>query len=259
MDDEETFDDESEEYDDMTDKFADVMGERQASRHEKLQGKNKRALARFLGKGARAVQAGVVPSYYGGLLIWALKRVIEAEGWEIIKTLGYHTSQPIFIDVQTDYQKNENLLQDGQMLLKKGELRLIVTVSCAGATSNSVLVEGDKANEQSVKDFTEAIEKYAVEHNFYRGKRIEFSGMLALLDVEPRLWDSIVLDDEIKDEICATQWISCANAHGWKSMASRRGEVSCWPGSPALARPSFAVRLCLRQMVSPASPPTPIY
>jgi cell division protease FtsH len=203
MDDEETFDDESEEYDDMTDEFADVMGERQATRHEKLQGKNKRALARFLGKDARAVQAGVMPGYYGSLLIWALKRVIETEEWEIIKTLGYHTSQPIFIDVQTDYQKNENLLQDGQMLLKKDELRLIVTVSCAGTMSNSVLVEGNKANEKLVKDFTEMIVKYARENNFYRGKRIEFSGMLALLDVEPRLWDSIVLDDEIKDEICA--------------------------------------------------------
>jgi cell division protease FtsH len=203
MDDEEIFDEGSEGCIDMSDELADVMDERQAARHEKLQGKNKRTLARFLGKGARSVQAGVVPGYYGSLLIWALKRVIEAEGWEIIKTLGYHTSQPTFIDVQTDYQKNENLLQDGQMLLKKGELRLIVTVSCTGAMSNSVLVEGNKADEQSVKDFTEAIEKYAAEHNFYRGKRIEFSGILALLDVEAMLWDSIVLDEEIKDEIRA--------------------------------------------------------
>jgi cell division protease FtsH len=203
MSDEEIFDDESEEYIDMSDEFAEVMGERQAAKHEKLQGKNKRALTRFLGKGARAVQAGGAAGYYGGLLIWALKRVIEAEEWEIIKTLGYHTSQPVFIDVQTDYQKNENLLQDGQMLLRKGELRLIVTVSCAGPMGNSVLVEGDKTIEKVVKDFTEKIIKYADEHNFYRGKRIEFSGMLALLDVEPRLWESIVLDEEIKAEICA--------------------------------------------------------
>jgi len=122
-----------------------------------------------------------VPGYYGSLLIWALKQVIEEGEWEIIKTLGYHTSQPTFIDVQTDYTKARTSSRTGKMLLKKSELRLIVTVSCAGAMSNSVLVEGDKANENEVKDFTETINQVCpMEHNFYRGKeRIEFSGMLA--------------------------------------------------------------------------------
>ena len=203
MDDEEVFDEESEELDDMTDEFAEAIGERQSAKHKKYQTKNKRAITSFLGKGARSVQATIKPGYYGLLLTWALKRTLENEGWEIVKTLGYHTPQPIFIDVQTDYQQKENLLHDGQMLVKKGELRLLITVSCANAMSNAVLVEGEKANEKLVNDFAEAIGKYSDEHNFYRGKRIEFGGSLELLDVEQRLWDSIILDEEIKTEIRA--------------------------------------------------------
>jgi len=203
MSDEEIFDDELEECDGVIEDFTEAIGDRQAARHEKFQGKNKKALTRFLGKGFRVVQAAIKPGYYGRLLTWALRRIIEKEEWEIVKTLGYHTSQPIFIDVQIDYQQTENLLHDGQMLVRKSDLRLIITVNCANAGSNTVLVEGDKSNEGLVKDFVEAIEKYAKEQNFYRGKRMEYCGTLALLEIEPRLWDSIVLDETVKREIRA--------------------------------------------------------
>lgn len=82
-------------------------------RHNRLQRKNLAAIEGFLGKGSRAKSVVILPGYYGELLTWALHRHIEEDGWKVVRTLGYRRPEPIYLDVNTDYNQSENLLMNG--------------------------------------------------------------------------------------------------------------------------------------------------
>ena len=179
------------------------MADRNTTRHQKLQQRNRVAIGRFLGNGRRAYQVAIVPRYYGELLTWALKRYLEKEGWEAVETLGYHGREPVYIDVSTDYERRENLLRDGQMLVERDGSRLIVTVDINLQWRNSILVEGPAKRKEEIRSFIDGVLTIAREQNFYRGKKIEFGGQLRFLDLNGRSWDSIILQEEIKKEIRA--------------------------------------------------------
>jgi len=112
--------------------------DRLTRRRERLQHKNKAAIEDFLGKGNRENAVVIFPRYYGELLTWALQCGIEKEGWKVIRTLGYHGHEPVYIDVSTDCDKCENLLRDGQLLVERGDSRLILTVDINLRWRNSV-------------------------------------------------------------------------------------------------------------------------
>lgn len=177
--------------------------DRRATRHERLASKNKTAIDRFLGKRKRAYEVSIVPRYYGELLAWALERYLEKEGWQVVQTLGYHSCEPVYIDVNTDYSQRENLLMDGQLLVQKGEDRFIVTVDINLRWRNSILVESPASKKEDAGSFVTAVMNLMREQNFYRGKRLEFAGRLRFLDLNGRHWDSIILDADIKREIRA--------------------------------------------------------
>ena len=171
--------------------------------HHRLERRNKAATNLFLDKNRRAGAAAMLPGYYGELLSWALQRHMEREHWKIIKTLGYHGSEPVYTNVSTDYGKCENLLVDGQLLIQKGGCPLIVTVDIKMRCGNSVRVEGSANEKQEIGKFIDGVKTIAKKENFYRNKKIEFSGRLRFLDVHTGLWDSIALEPEIKAEIKA--------------------------------------------------------
>jgi len=164
--------------------------------------KNRMAINRFLGKSRHTNHVAMLPRYYGELLTWALHRYLEREGWKITATLGYRGPEPIYVNVDTGGE-SENLLMDGQMLIEKGDIRYIVTVDVNPRWRGSVQLEGPAKKKKEMADFIISVLAIAEKENFYRGKKIEFSGRIRFLDVKARSWDSIVLDTETKAEIGA--------------------------------------------------------
>lgn len=172
-----------------------------ASRRERLGQKNKAAINRFLGKGSRKEAVAIVPRYYGELLTWALHRYIEKNRLEVIGTLAYQSPEPVYIDVNTDYDKRENLLINGQLLIQKNDCRLIVTVDINLKWRNSIQVHGPVRKKKALDEFIGSINKIVDRENFYRNKKIEFGERLRFLSFHATLWHSIVLDPAVKREI----------------------------------------------------------
>jgi len=164
--------------------------------------KNRTAINRFLGKSRRTNHVAILPRYYGELLTWALHRYLEREGWKITATLGYRGPEPVYVNVDTGGEI-QNLLMDGQMLIQKGDIRYIVTVDVNPRWRGSVQLEGPAKKRKEMGDFIIGILAIAEKENFYRGKKIEFSGRIRFLDIKHRSWDSIVLDSETKREVKA--------------------------------------------------------
>lgn len=202
-----------------------VMLDHLKKRCERLQRKNKTTINKFLGKERRANSVVIFPKYYGELLTWALQRYIEKEGWNIVRTLSYHAPKPVFVDVHTDCDKCENLLMDGQLLVEKGDIRLIVTIDANMQWKNSVQVEGLAKARKKVEEFVDSVKNIGREQNFYRGKKIEFKGRIHFLNVKDRSWDSIMLDPAVKREVKANTTEFLSNSKRWVEygIPSKRG------------------------------------
>lgn len=178
-----------------------VVGEPLTRRHERLQHRNRATIDNFLGKGNRANAIAILPRYYGELLTWALQRYIEKKQWIVVRTLNYQAPEPVYIDVSTDYDKRENLLINGQLLIEKDNQHLIVTVDINLKWRNSVRVEGHARMKEEIEKFVSEVKSIADEQNIYRNKRIEFGERIRFLNLHPRSWDSIIVNPGIKREI----------------------------------------------------------
>lgn len=172
-----------------------------AGRHERQQRKNRATINSFLGKGSRVNAVAIVPRYYGELLTWSLHRYVEKNQWKVIITLNYQMPEPVYIDVSTDYDKRENLLMNGQLLVEKEDCRLVVTVDVNLKWRGSVKVEGLARKKKEVQDFIDGINAIGDQENIYRNKKIEFGVRLRFLDIRPKSWQNIILDPGIKKEI----------------------------------------------------------
>jgi len=169
---------------------------------QSLERKNRAKIEKFLGNGRRTNVSAILPRYYGELLTWALHQHLEREGWEIAGTLRYRGPEPVYMEVNTG-SETVNLLMDGQMLVAKGDTRFIVTVDINPRWRGSVQLEGPVKKKDEMEEFIANVLAIADKGNFYRGKKIEFSGRIRFLDVKDRSWDSIVLDTETKSDIRA--------------------------------------------------------
>lgn len=169
-------------------------------RRQKYQRKNQKTIDGFLGIGRKESSVSIMPRYYCELLTWALHRYMERKGWKIIKSLGYHSGKPVYIDVDTCENK-ENLLMDGQLLIKNGDSHLIVTLEANPRYQGSLLVEGLKVRENETKTFVNAVMDIAKKENFYRGKKFEYSGRIRFLNLNKKTWDKIVIEAETKKDI----------------------------------------------------------
>jgi hypothetical protein len=109
--------------------------------------------------------------------------------------------EPVYIDVSTDYDKCENLLMNGQLLVEKDDCHLVVTVDINLKWRGSVKVEGLARKKKEVQDFIDGINAIGDQENIYRNKKIEFGVRLRFLDIRPKSWQNIILDPGIKKEI----------------------------------------------------------
>ncbi len=192
---------------------------------EKMRRKNEATIGGFLGKSPKTTAVGIMPSYYGALLSWAVRRHIERDGWKVVDTLGYRDPEPFYIDVSTDYDKHENLLMRGQLLVEKDGTRFVVTIEVHPRCDGSVQVQGLEEHREAGESFVNGVMTIAREENFYRGKRIEFAGRIRFLNVKERSWDSIVLDSATKKEIRANTIQFLRNREHWSQygIPQKRG------------------------------------
>ena len=165
--------------------------------------KNCTLIKGFLGSGERENKVVILPRYYNELLTWAVYRYLEAQGWKIVRVLGYrYSSEPIYVDVYTDYGQCQNLPTEGCLLVEKGDTRFTITVypKCEVA---AVKVEGHASKKEELEQFARGVTSIAEEENFYRGKKLMFSGRIRLLDLPDRSWESIILSPGLKADIQA--------------------------------------------------------
>ena len=209
--------------DDEEDEELITAGWRERQRR-RLQRRNRTAIEKFLGKARRANVSAILPRYYGELLTWALHQHLNREGWKIAGTLGYRGPEPVYTEVNTGSEK-VNLLIDGQMLIEKGDSRFIVTVDINPRWRGVVQLEGPEEKKGEMTAFVTGVLTIAEEENFYRGRKIEFSGRIRFLDVADRSWGSIVLDAEAKAEIKANTVDFLRRGSEWSKygIPSKRG------------------------------------
>ncbi|OGO29856.1 MAG: hypothetical protein A2Z29_05485, partial [Chloroflexi bacterium RBG_16_56_11] len=182
----------SADYEDIPESFHHPV-----KRHEMLNRNNNDIIKNFLGKGPLSVEAYNTETYYGKLLAWTVKCITTSPGWETVSFHGYSEVEPVFWDIQTDYAKNESCMIDGQMLVKKGDIRLIITVAGLGF----IEIEAGKEHRDLVKQLIKDISDFLKQHNFYRGKKISFNREISFINAGYVDWDSFILDSDIKKEI----------------------------------------------------------
>lgn len=175
--------------------------ERIARRYRKLQKKHKNAVDDFVGSGEKVTSLVIMPLHYAGLLAWAMRRYVDQEGWRVVRAVGYHHPEPAYTDVETAPEERQNVLRDGTLLAERNGVRFSITVDAGMFGSNNVVICGLQPLKEQVEQFAHGLEKYAKDNNFYRGKKLEYSGSLRFLKLPSRSWSDIVLDAGVKREI----------------------------------------------------------
>jgi cell division protease FtsH len=206
-----------------------------ARQHKKLQGKNQSTIDKFLGRGSRHYVTGIMPGYYGELLIWALLQYLKRTGWKIVDTLGYREPEPVYADVNTG-SETMNLLVSGQILVEKDKDRYSITVAVNPILRGSVQMEGSAEKKEGMSQFIADVLTIADVENFYRGKKLEFSGRIRFLDIGHKTWDTIVLDAETKAEIKANSIGFLRQEERWMQFGIpvKRGILLC--GEPGTGK-----------------------
>jgi cell division protease FtsH len=180
-------------YRDAPESFRDVV-----KIGEVLKEKNNDSINKFLGKEPRTAEAYSTQRYYKKLLAWTLKCITSSAGWEIVSLHGYMDTKPVFGDIQTDYTEYESCLVDGQMLVKKNGIRLVITIY---ARAGFIQIEAGEEHGEMVKKLKQDLEDFLKVHNFYRGKRLSLDEEISFLNVAPRDWSSVILAPSMKEQI----------------------------------------------------------
>jgi len=176
---------------------------RRLARYRAQDRKRKALVSRFLGK-KKTVDASVIqPRYYGELLTWALHRYIELEGWKLTRTVGFYYPKPVYIDVNTGPEKQQDLLRNGTMIVEMGGDRLAVMVDINMERSNSIVITGPADRKERIEKFAEDVKSIMKSENFYRGRMIELRGRIRFPDLPKKTWDDLVLDEATKNDIWA--------------------------------------------------------
>jgi cell division protease FtsH len=164
---------------------------------EALNLKVSETINKFLGESSWVAETYTTKWYYWKLLAWTIKSVIKSRGWKIVSVKGYSRDEPVIRDIQTDYTKFESCVIDGQLLLEKNNIRMIIIMD----TSNSVQIEAGENHHRLVKAFINSIGNFLKKNNFYMGKKLNFESGISFLNAGQRDWDSVILDPAMKKEI----------------------------------------------------------
>jgi len=164
---------------------------------ESLNLKSYEIINKFLGERSWVVETYSSKSYYAKLLAWTVKCIIKSRGWKIMSVQGCNYDEPVIRDIQIDYTKFESCVTDGQFLLEKNNIRLVIILN----GTNSVQIETTETHRRLVKAFIRAIGDYLKKHNFYRGKKLNYDVEISFLNAGYRDWDSVIMDSDMKKEI----------------------------------------------------------
>ena len=156
-------------------------------------------IRQFLGKGKQVHSPIIRPRYYGDLLAWALQRYLQSEGWKVAKTLGYYGSIPRYTDVNTDYDKYENVLCFGSLLLQKEDNRVVASIKADSEHPALLVIASHRKKEGQT--FAEAVGNIAKGQTLYLGKKLQLGHHIRFLSLPSKSWHDLTLDPSLKDEI----------------------------------------------------------
>lgn len=203
---------------------------------QRIRRKNQATIDKFIGVERKTTAVAIVPTYYGELLIWALHRYLEREGWKVADALGYRDPEPFYVNVSTDYDKHENLLMRGQLLIEKDDVHLVVTVDVLPRYHATTQVQGPENQKDRIEAFVNGVMSIAKKENFYRGKKIEFSERIHFLNVEDKSWDEIILDLHTKREVKANTVEFLKRGNDWVEFGIPRKRGVLLAGDPGTGK-----------------------
>jgi len=209
---------------------------RAEARKRRMEKKNLTTLNKFLGAGKRNYRVMVTPRYYGEILAWALGRYIAENGWQVLRTLGYHSGEAVYTDISTAIGEAENCLLDGQLLAEKDGKRYIITADISLRWRNSVLIESMADNTAELEEFIKGIASILNDRNYYKGKQMEFRGHLRFLKPEAKDWNDIILDEELKREITANSTEFLKKREMWKGLGIPPKRGILLAGEPGMGK-----------------------
>jgi len=197
----------------------------------KAKHRNARSIVDFLGNGPKDSAAAVFSYYYCSLMCWATKREIERDGWIVTERLGYHDLKPAYQQVDIALGKSEECLADGQFLLTKGALRLVVTVDTHPRRRPSVQAEARQSQRAEADTFIGEVKHIVGNENFYKGAKLRFEGQAEFIDVAKRTWEQVILDADTKQDIKSNtlDFLRRAKALSEMGVPSRRGVLLSGP------------------------------
>lgn len=167
--------------------------------------RNNTITSKFLGEGERENGVVILPPYYNELLAWALHHYLKSEGGKVIRVLGYRYPEPIYANVNTDYDQYENLPVEACLLVEKGDSHFVITIHPTGVTGSAIMqIEGLASKKDEIDRLGRGVDSMAKEQNFYRGKKLEFAGRgIRFLHLPSNLWENIVLPPDSKADMKA--------------------------------------------------------
>lgn len=200
----------------------------ETTEHQKKIAKNQSVIGDFT-VDIRYCESFNPPSHYDLLFAWALHQYLKDKGYQVIQYLGYSERKPHFEDINTGSNiKERKILMDGQMLVKKGPFKFIITVDLLGPCS--ILVETPEAEKEEAIKLIKGFEKLAYKKNFYRGQKFIYGRRIDFPSLE-QTWDSIVIDQDTKDDIIANSTGVFDNLENLKTLGipTKRGILLAGP------------------------------
>ncbi len=177
---------------------------------------------------------------------WALQRHIERAGWEVVNISGYRRDEPVFSNVATSFEHKENLIACGRLTLKKGGTTLVASVDVL--ETGSIIIQGPYRCKDEIDSFVAAINQIVKEENFYRGAKLEFARGLHFIDPKLQNWDSVVLKEDLKQEIQSNTVEFLRHSDVWAGLGIPLKRGVLFEGPPGVGK-----TLACRAIISDAA------
>jgi len=155
----------------------------------------------YLGVKKPAEVSASLPAYYSRLLAWALKHYMKDEGWKVAKTFDSRGGVLRYTAAQTGMNSYENVYRKGYFLLKRQERRLAVFLDNRFDYQGEAWITAYAVGKREASRFAGGVAAYAEKNNFYRGGKLDFSGLPFFIKLPERCWQDIAIDPAMRDEV----------------------------------------------------------
>ncbi|MBM3173483.1 MAG: ATP-binding protein [Chloroflexi bacterium] len=170
------------------------------AREGRIRQKNYATVRDFLSGGSEFQTSVVRAPIYGDLLAAALHRHVET-WWQTVKLMGHSSEEPYCSTVSTDYDKHENVVCKGYLLLKRDDDKVVASINTmlGGAFQANLLITGNR--KETVEEFAKGVNDLADSKKMYQGKKIELGGDIRFISPTGKSWDDLALSPELKEQI----------------------------------------------------------